>query len=100
MPGLIRRFYPWADAIVAVSKSVADDLTATTGLSRDRIEVIYNPVVTPEVVRMVHEPLDHPWFRPGQPPVVIAVGGLRRQKDYRTLVEAFARLDAGGRLGC
>ncbi len=92
MPGLLRRFYPWADAIVAVSKSVADDLTATTGLSRDRIEVIYNPVVTPEVVRMVQEPLDHPWFRPGQPPVVVAVGGLRRQKDYRTMVEAFAQL--------
>ena len=92
MPGLLRRFYPWADAIVAVSKSVADDLTATTGLSRDRIEVIYNPVVTPEVVRMVQEPLDHPWFRPGQPPVVVAVGGLRRQKDFGTMVEAFAQL--------
>ena len=92
MPGLLQRFYPWADAIVAVSKSVADDLTATTGLSRDRIEVIYNPVVTPEVVRMVQEPLDHPWFRPGQPPVVVAVGGLRRQKDYTTMVEAFAQL--------
>ena len=92
VPGLLRRFYPWADAIVAVSKSVADDLTACTGLPRDRIEVIYNPVVTPEVVRMVREPLDHPWFRPGQPPVVVAVGGLRRQKDFGTLVDAFAQL--------
>ena len=92
VPGLIRRYYPWADAIVAVSESVADDLAAVTGLSRDGIEVVYNPVVTPEVAKMVQAPLDHPWLRPGQPPVVIAVGVLRRQKDFGTLVEAFARL--------
>lgn len=92
VPGLIRRFYPWADGIVAVSEGVADDLTATTGLPRDRIEVIYNPVVTPEVARMVQEPLDHPWLQPGEPPVVLAVGGLRRQKDFGTLIDAFTRL--------
>jgi glycosyltransferase involved in cell wall biosynthesis len=92
MPVLIRRFYPWADAIVAVSEAVADDLTAVTGLSRDRIEVVYNPVVTPEIARMVQAPLVHPWLQPGQPPVVVAVGVLRRQKDFGTLVEAFAHL--------
>lgn len=92
LPGLIRSFYPWADAIVAVSEGVADDLTAVTGLPRDRIEVIYNPVVTPEVARMVQAPVDHPWLQPGQPPVVVAVGVLRRQKDFGTLIEAFARV--------
>jgi glycosyltransferase involved in cell wall biosynthesis len=90
VPALIRSFYPWADGIVAVSEGVADDLAAVTGLCRDRINVIYNPVVTPEVARMVQEPLDHPWLQPGQPPVVVAVGGLRPQKDFGTLVEAFA----------
>jgi glycosyltransferase involved in cell wall biosynthesis len=90
LPMLIRRFYPWADEIVAVSAGVADDLAATTGLSRDRIEVIYNPVVTPAAARMAQAPLDHPWFEPGEPPVILAVGGLRRQKDFGTLIEAFA----------
>lgn len=92
VPWLISSFYPWADAIVAVSEEVADDLAAVTGLSRARIEVIYNPVVTPEVARMVQAPLDHPWLQPGQPPVVVGVGGLRPQKDFGTLIEAFARL--------
>ena len=92
MPGLIRRFYPWADAVVAVSHAVADDLTAVTGLPRDRIEVVYNPVITPEVARLARTPVGHPWLQPGQPPVVVAVGVLRRQKDFGTLVEAFAQL--------
>lgn len=92
VPWLISSFYPWADAIVAVSEEVADDLAAVTGLSRARIEVIHNPVVTPEVARMVQAPLDHPWLQPGHPPVVVGVGGLRPQKDFGTLIEAFARL--------
>ena len=92
VPALIRRYYPWADAIVAVSEAVADDLTTMTGLPRDGIEVVYNPVVTAEAVRMAGEPLDHPWLRRGQPPVVLGVGVLRRQKDFGTLVEAFADL--------
>jgi glycosyltransferase involved in cell wall biosynthesis len=63
-----------------------------TGLPRDRIDVVYNPVVTPEVQQMVRAPVDHPWLQPGQSPVVMAVGVLRRQKDFGTLVEAFGLL--------
>ena len=37
-------------------------------------------------------PLDHPWFEPGQPPVLIAVGRLQIQKDYPTLLQAFAQV--------
>ena len=92
VPALIRRYYPWADAIVAVSEAVADDLTTMTGLPREGIDVVYNPVVTDEAARMAGAPLDHPWLRRGQPPVVLGVGVLRRQKDFGTLVEAFADL--------
>jgi glycosyltransferase involved in cell wall biosynthesis len=90
MPWLIRRFYPWAEGVVAVSEGVADDLAAVTGLPRNRIEVIYNPVVTPDMAAMLREPVRHPWFRPGEPPVVLGVGRLTAQKDFATLVRAFA----------
>lgn len=92
MPRLIRMFYPWADAIVAVSKGVADDLAKTTGLPRERIRVIYNPVVTPELLEKAREPLAHPWLEPGQPPVILSVGRLTKQKDYPNLIRAFARV--------
>lgn len=92
MPYLVRLFYPRADAIVAVSKGVADDLSRATGLPRERIKVIYNPVVTPELPEKAKEPLHHPWFAPGAPPVILGVGRLDRAKDFPTLIRAFALL--------
>ncbi|MEA3312457.1 MAG: glycosyltransferase, partial [candidate division WOR-3 bacterium] len=47
-PFLVRYFYPLADGIVAVSQGVAEDLIRITGLPPNRIQVIYNPVVTHE----------------------------------------------------
>ena len=89
---LVRRFYPWADGIVAVSKGVADDLACVTGIPHERIKVIYNPVITPELRQKAQAPLDHPWFQPGQSPVVLAVGRLTAQKDFTTLIQAFAQV--------
>lgn len=97
MPGLVGRFYPWADGIVAVSEGVADDLARATGLPRERIDVIYNPVVTPQLEAMAKEPLEHPWFRRGEPPVIAALGRLVPQKDFGHLIRAFARLRRAGR---
>ena len=45
-PQLLRTFYPWATSVVAVSRGAADDLARTSGLPRDRIEAVYNPVIT------------------------------------------------------
>jgi len=92
MPRLIHKFYPWADAVVAVSQGVADDLVKTAGLSRERIQVIYNPVVTPDLLEKAKEPLNHAWFAPGEIPVILSVGRLTKAKDYSTLIRAFAQV--------
>ena len=89
---LLRRCYPWADAVVSVSSGVADDLARSTGLERDNIEVVYNPVITPTLLSAIRLNPDHPWFAPGQPPVVLGVGRLTRQKNFRDLIQAFAIL--------
>ena len=90
LPRLMRRAYPKADGIVAVSGGVADDLATTLGLPRESIQVIYNPVVTPRMLEMSREPLDDEWFGADQPPVILSVGRLTAQKDYGTLLRAFA----------
>jgi len=89
---LVGRAYPRADAIVAVSNGVADDLAATAGIERERIRTLYNPVVTPSLLDRAQEDVDHPWFEPGAPPVVLAAGRLRASKDFGTLLQAFARV--------
>lgn len=92
LPFFMRRAYPKADAIVAVSEGVARDLATLIRVPRDRITRIYNPVVTPELAARACEPLDHPWFRDGQPPVVLGAGRLVPAKDYECLLRAFARV--------
>jgi glycosyltransferase involved in cell wall biosynthesis len=89
----MKRFYPWADGIIVVSNGVRDDMARVTKIPSERITVIYNPsVVRDEVWEKAQAPLDHPWLKPGQPPVIIAVGRLQIQKDYPTLFSAFAQV--------
>jgi glycosyltransferase involved in cell wall biosynthesis len=59
-------------------------------LARDRVQVVYNPVITPAVSAMACQPAEHPWYGLGQPPVILGVGRLTRQKDFPTLIRAFA----------
>ena len=88
-PMLMRMFYPWADDIVAISRGVARDLSLKTGLPAESIRVIHNPAVTPELAARAKEPLGHPWYSPGEPPVLLGAGRLVRQKDFPTLIRAF-----------
>jgi glycosyltransferase involved in cell wall biosynthesis len=94
MPRLVRFFYPWADEIVAVSRGVADDLVRLTGIPASRVRVIYNATVVPALFKRAKETLTHPWFGSGMPPVIVAAGRLTLQKDYPTLLRAFAAVRA------
>jgi glycosyltransferase involved in cell wall biosynthesis len=91
---LMRAFYPGASAIVAVSKSVEQSLVEGLGTPPDLIRTIYNPVVTSDLDQKAEAPLDDPWFFAGAPPVVLGVGRLAPEKDFATLVRAFATVRA------
>jgi glycosyltransferase involved in cell wall biosynthesis len=88
----IRLLYPRIDRIVAVSEGVAEDTACIARLPPDRIRVIRNPVITPELDRLAAEPCPHPWLAPGQSPVILGAGRLQRQKDFPTLIRAFAQM--------
>ncbi len=88
----IRRLYPRVDRIVAVSAGVAEDTARIAGMARGRIQVIPNPVITPELPGLAAAPCDHDWFQPGPPPVIVGAGRLQHQKDFPTLIHAFAQV--------
>lgn len=87
---LSRWAYRRADAVVACSVGMADDLAVFTGRARAAIDVVPNATVHPELARLAAAPLDHPWFEPGSPPVVVGIGRLAPPKDLPLLLEAFA----------
>lgn len=90
-PALVGHHYPAADAIVAVSQAVADDLAATAQLPRSAITAIHN-WVTMDVEAASGPAPDHPWFAAEAPPLVLGVGRLHWQKDFATLIRAYALL--------
>jgi glycosyltransferase involved in cell wall biosynthesis len=92
LPRLLRLWYGQADAVVAVSAGVAEELAAVAKIPREKLHVIHNPIDTGRISRQAEAQPDHPWFQPGQPPVLLAAGRLHPQKDYPTLLQAFASL--------
>jgi glycosyltransferase involved in cell wall biosynthesis len=86
----LERMLPRADHVVSISRGVAADLCDRFGVAGDRQCVVANPVDVATIERAAREPLLHPWAAPGAAPLVLAVGKLSRQKDYPTLLQAFA----------
>ena len=89
---LVPWLYPRADGIIAVSRGAAEDLSRFCRMPIDRIEVINNPVVGPSLAQRAAEPVDHPWFAAGEPPVVLCVGRLNPEKEFDTVIRAIAEL--------
>jgi glycosyltransferase involved in cell wall biosynthesis len=85
--------YHFADKIICVSKAVAEDLRQYASLPESKMRVILNPSIREEIFRLKEEAVSYPWLVPGQSPVLLAVGGLRPEKNYDLLVRAFAEID-------
>ncbi len=90
---MMRWAYRRADVIAGVSAGVASDLQQHLRLAPGAVRTVYNPVVDDDLLRRAAERPDHRWFeKTGGPPNIVAVGRLAVQKDYGTLLEAFALL--------
>ena len=88
----MRFLYPKADAVIAVSQGVARDIAFITGIELACIKVVPNPVISDQIFRQAREPVSHAWLDGLDEPVIMGIGRLTRQKDFPTLIRAFARL--------
>lgn len=78
-----------ADSFVAVSAGVAADMARVFKLEPARIRMIYNPTIQADRGTAIAEPVQHPFFNVGGPPVFVGVGRFVEQKDFKTLLDAF-----------
>lgn len=82
--------YPRTDARIAASNGIARDLAALSGLERDRISVIPNPIAMPPDPIVGREQVESLWPGPGVR--ILAVGALKPEKNQALLLRAFAQL--------
>ncbi len=84
--------FPRATSLIAPSAGAARDLERWLGLPLGAVSVVPNPVVGDDLERGRLEPVSHPWFAPGGPPVLLAVCRLQQHKGLMTLLQAFAEV--------
>ena len=83
---------PRVDALLAVSRGAAEDLESFAGLPVGAVGVQFNPVVGTAPPSVLREPsLEAVWLH-GDHRRVIAVGSFKAEKNFPTLLRAFARL--------
>lgn len=86
------RLYRAAHAVVVPSDAAGRDLVRYTGLPEALVRTLPSPVLPASIFERPAPPPGHPWFAPGEPPVILGVGELSPRKDFATLLRAFARL--------
>jgi glycosyltransferase involved in cell wall biosynthesis/peptidoglycan/xylan/chitin deacetylase (PgdA/CDA1 family) len=83
--------YPFADARIAVSAGVADDLAALGGLPRGEISVVYNPLFQRPAGPDDFAAAEAIWGGwPG--PRILTVGNLDPRKNHPLLIGAFKKV--------
>lgn len=87
----MRAIYPSLSGLITVSHGAAEDLTRVSGVPRERINTIYNPIVVASPPSEGGASLPAAWGV-GAHDRVLAVGTLKPIKDFPSLLRAFARL--------
>lgn len=88
----VKIFYPFADHIISVSEGTAEGLRKQLWVGKSKVRVIYNPIVTPELIQQAEMPVSHIWLKEKSVPVILGVGRLHPIKDWMTLLSAFQAL--------
>lgn len=83
--------YRFADAVVAVSQGVKQSLVKNAGVNRDRIVVIFNPVIADGFDRQGQHPVPS-LLAELRGPVFLGIGRLEPQKNLSLLLRSFADL--------
>lgn len=86
-----RWFYSYANKVVCVSQTSANEINKIFKVPIEKIKVIYNPINIEHILALCNENIEHPWFAQNIP-IIISVGRLTDVKGYQYLLRAFKQL--------
>ncbi len=84
--------YRLADAIIAVSEGVREQLICISPSCESKTHVLPTPVLTEDIRVLAERDVDHPWFDDPLTPVVVSAGRLKPHKGMLDLIHAFRRV--------
>jgi glycosyltransferase involved in cell wall biosynthesis len=84
--------YKRVDLIISQSEGMTQDITGFMKADPQKVRLIYNPTVTPDIFEQAQQPADHAWFDQKTSPIILAAGRLKPQKDFVLLLKAFANV--------
>ena len=85
--------YRRADIVVSQCRDMVSDLTDFMKVDEEKVKVIYNPTITADIFEKAKEPVHHKWLIENrQFPLILAVGRLKPQKGFDTLLKSFSKL--------
>lgn len=77
----------------AVSARVAEEMTRVYGISREKIDVVYNPATDEEFFKLAAEGPQHPWLREKKCKTIVTGGSFTDDKNHLLLIEAVHRVN-------
>ncbi|MBS1935468.1 MAG: glycosyltransferase, partial [Bacteroidetes bacterium] len=86
----MRWLYPFSSAIVAVAENTSREIEKFLKIKEGTIRTIYNPVVDQDIFGKSKIAIPHQWFNKKDFPVILAAGRFVPDKDFSTLLKAFA----------
>ncbi|WP_052127189.1 glycosyltransferase [Pontibacillus litoralis] len=90
-------FYRFASKVISLSNGVKENLVERYKVNRDNIQVIYNPVDLRNIQQSIEQGTiseEHASIFSGNDKVIVTAGRLVKDKDQRTLLQAFAKVNA------
>jgi glycosyltransferase involved in cell wall biosynthesis len=86
----LHNMYKHADGFIAVAEGTKADFKRLLPSLKQDMVTLKNPVITPQLLKQQNEIVKHRWAQSFDLPLVIGIGGFRKQKDFSTLIRAFA----------
>ncbi len=90
MPHVVKRLYPHADGVIAISAGTASAAIRLLGLSQSKVHTIPNPVITSDFFSLLNQEPCQDYSTAIEEPLLVGLGRLTASKDFATALRALA----------